>query len=93
MRYLAVAEMPPHGFWSSLRHRGQAARRWHAVADTFPKPIKTLCGFSYAAEAHRTWDQTTWSARCPTCQRLTTTADKARVATFISERAISPRRP
>jgi len=91
MRYLAVPEMPPQSFWASLRHRGHLAPQWHAVADSFPKPIKTLCGLSYTAEAHRTWDQTMSAGRCPSCETLVKTASRAKGATFISERIASPR--
>jgi hypothetical protein len=93
MRYLAIPEMPPHSFWASLRHRGRWVPNWHAVADTYPKPIKTLCGLSYMAEAHRTWDQTAAAGRCPACDRLATTAQKSKGATFITDTVVAPRRP
>ncbi len=91
MRYLAVPEMPRHSFWVSLRHRGHLTPEWHAVKDSSPKPIKTLCGQSYTAEAHRTWDQTTSSDRCPACEHLVRTTGKVRGATFIAEGISSPR--
>ena len=40
------------------------------MTDTPIKPITTLCGFPYTAEAHRTWDQTLSDARCPQCEGL-----------------------
>lgn len=92
MRYLAVPVMPPHSFWASLRHRGHLVPQWHAVADSFPRPIRTLCGTSYTAEAHRTWDQTMSAGRCSSCEKLVTSASKAKGATFISEPVASPRR-
>ena len=91
MRYLAVPEMSRHSFWASLRHRGYFSRQWHAVTDSSPKPIKTLCGQSYTAEAHRTWDQTTSSDRCSACEHLVMTTSKTRGATFIAEGVSSPR--
>jgi hypothetical protein len=93
MRYLAVAEMPRvpprRSFWDSLRHRGRTLPEWHAVKDSSPKPIKTLCGLSYSAEAHRTWALTTPSNRCSACEHVVMTTD--RVSTFIAERLSSPR--
>jgi hypothetical protein len=90
MRYLAVSEMPRRSLWASIRHWGQDMLQWHAVADTSPKPIKTLCGIPYTSEAYRTWDQTTSGARCPECQRLIAIAP-GKAATFISESTTSPR--
>jgi hypothetical protein len=69
MRYLAVPEMPRRHFWESFRYRARMAE-WHAVADCSPQPVEALCGFLYASEAHRTWDQTLHDAQCPRCQRL-----------------------
>jgi hypothetical protein len=89
MRYLAVSEMPRRSLWDSVR-RGHRKLQWHAVADTAPKPIKTLCGMSYASEAHRTWDQTMPAARCPQCHRLVMAAP-GKGATFIAEAATAPK--
>lgn len=90
MRYLAVPEMPRRSFLFALRHRGHSMPEWHAVAETIPKPMKTLCGTPYLSEAHRTWDQTASGARCPRCERLVETAVKANGTTFIAEGAKSP---
>ncbi len=84
MRYLAVPEMPRHSFWALLRHRGHFPLEWHAVTDSSPPPIKTLCGQSYTAEAHRTWDQTASPDRCSACEHLVMTTGKTRGATFIA---------
>jgi hypothetical protein len=93
MRYLAVAETPRRNLLASIRNRGHRAPEWHAVVDSHPKPIKTLCGMSYTAEAHRTWDQTMAAGRCPNCERLMLISPKkARGATFIAERTSSPGR-
>jgi len=62
---------------------------WHAVAETIPKPIKTLCGAAYATEAHRTWDQTASGARCPQCARLVSAAAATKGTTFIADGATS----
>ena len=90
MRYLAVPEMPRRNRFDSIRHWGHVPAEWHAVADTHPKPAQTVCGLGYTAEAHRTWDQTTSGARCPECERLVA-IKPAKAATFISEKATSPR--
>jgi len=90
MRFLAVPEMPRHSFWASLRHRGYVSVQWHAVVDSAPKPIKTLCGQSYTAEAHRTWDQTPSSDRCAACGHLVKTTGRTKGATFITEGVSSP---
>ena len=88
MRYLAVAEMPRRTLLTSIRHFGHMSPEWHAVADSHPKPIKTLCGLSYTSEAHRTWDQTMATGRCPHCERLLSMSNKKpRGATFIAEKA------
>ena len=90
MRYLAVAEMPRRNLLASIRNRGHRAPEWHAVVDSHPKPIKTLCGMSYTAEAHRTWDQTAAADRCPNCERLIMISpNKSKGATFIAERSTS----
>jgi hypothetical protein len=92
-RYLAVAEMPQRNWLASITHRSPGAPVWHAVVETFPKPIKTLCGLTYTAEAHRTWDQTMSRARCPHCERLSLiSAEQARGPTFIAEQSNSPGR-
>jgi hypothetical protein len=93
MRYLAVAEMPRRNLMASIRNRGHWSPIWHAVADTSPKPIKTLCGQSYTSEAHRTWDQTMSPSRCPHCERrLVLASDGSRGPTFIAEPSKAPRR-
>jgi len=74
MRYLGVMEVRHRPLRGSLPFRSHWTPEWHAVADTSPKPIRTLCGFPYTSEAHRTWDQTTYAARCPQCQQLVTAA-------------------
>jgi len=89
MRYLAIPEMPRRSLWASLRHWGHWKAEWHAVADSPIKPIETLCGVPYTAEAHRTWDQTLSDARCPQCQRLVTGADWVTGATSLAEGATS----
>ena len=70
MRYLAVPEMPRRGLIFSLFRRRYWAPEWHAVAESFPPPIKTLCGSQYSSEALWTWDQTMSGSRCPQCERL-----------------------
>ncbi len=85
MRYLAVEEMARPGFWTSLRHRGSAVSTWHAVTESAPRPIKTLCGLPYTSEALRTWDQIPVAARCPQCERMVAGASGTRSATFIAE--------
>ena len=90
MRYLAVPEMPHRTLWAALRDWGHATPEWHTVADSLPKPTKTLCGRSYTSEAHRTWDQTPFAARCPSCQWLAVAADGARGALSVPDH---PRRP
>ena len=84
MRYLAVPEMPRRSLWASLLRRSHWPE-WHAVADTAPKPIRTLCGSPYTSEAHRTWDQTMSGARCLQCEGLVTAARKAKGPTFVAE--------
>jgi len=86
MRYLAVRELPRRRFWVW----GHRSAQWHAVTETSPKPIKTVCGLSYTSEAHRTWDQTPSSGRCPQCTRLVL-ATPGKGATFISDPAESPK--
>ncbi len=85
MRYLAVPETPRRSRLAAIRHWGHGAPQWHAVVDTNPKPIKTMCGLSYTTEAHRTWDQTMSAGRCPHCEQRVISAGKARSATFIGE--------
>jgi len=70
MRYLAVPEMPRRGLMVSLLRPSYWAPEWHAVAESFPKPTKTLCGFQYLSEALWTWDQTMSGSRCAQCERL-----------------------
>jgi hypothetical protein len=90
MRYLAVSELSRRSFWIWVRHLGHRTLQWHAVADTAPKPIKTLCGRPYSSEAHRTWDQTILSGRCPQCHHLVIAAP-GKVTTFVKEAAPSPK--
>ncbi len=91
MRHLAIEDMPRLGFWASLRHGGHCAPTWHAVTESAPRPIKTLCGLPYTTEALRTWDQTPFAERCPQCERLVASANRAKSATFIAE--VSPPSP
>lgn len=84
MRYLAVEEMARPGFWTSLRHRGSGASTWHAVTESAPRPIKTLCGLPYTSEALRTWDQIPVAGRCSQCERMVAGASSVRSATFIA---------
>lgn len=88
-----MAEMPPRNLMSSIRNRGHGSPIWHAVAETSPKPIKTLCGQSYSSEAHRTWDQTMSPARCPHCERrVALSSNSGRGPTFIAEQSKVPGR-
>ncbi len=70
MRYLAVPEMPRRGFRVSRLRPKYWAPEWHAVAESFPKPTRTLCGLQYLSEALWTWDQTMYGSRCSQCERL-----------------------
>jgi hypothetical protein len=90
MRYLAVSELPRRSVWIWVRYLGHRTIQWHAVADSAPKPIRTVCGRSYSSEAHRTWDQTILSARCPQCHRLVIAAP-GKAKTFVKEAASSPK--
>ncbi len=85
MRHLAIEEVARPSFWASLRHGGYVAPTWHAVTESAPRPIKTLCGRPYTSEALRTWDQTPLAGRCPQCERLVSSASRAKGATFIAE--------
>jgi hypothetical protein len=85
MRYLAVGETARPGFWASLRPRVNDAPTWHAVTESSPPPVKTLCGIPYTSEALRTWDQTPVAERCPQCERMVTGASRARSAPFIAD--------
>jgi hypothetical protein len=87
MRFLAVSEIRGRSLLGSIWHRGHPMPEWHAVTETIPKPIKTLCGAPYVSEAHRTWDQTASGARCPQCARLVASASATRGTTFIADGA------
>ena len=73
MDYLAVAQMP--GKWARspfgvvFRRTTGLPLAWHAVSPDQAEPV-ALCGYRYARELHRTWNQTTVVRRCRRCQRL-----------------------
>lgn len=77
MRFLAVPEMPSRGRWDVLRRRRQMAT-WHTVEEREPRAPETVCGYRYAFEVHRTWDQTLADARCPRCEGLTAASAASR---------------
>lgn len=89
MRYLAVSGTAQRRSLVTLRHWGRPTPHWHAVAETIPEPLRTLCGSPYGSEAHRTWDQVISGSRCPQCERLVAAASNAKGATFIAEGATS----
>jgi hypothetical protein len=91
-RFLAVPETAHRNIFASLRHWGHAMPEWHAVVESIPMPIKTVCGWPYTAEAHRTWDQTSADARCPQSDRLVAAVSTARGVTFKAEGARSAQR-
>jgi hypothetical protein len=82
-----VPEMPSkRGFWTVLRHWGLWAPEWHAVAETIPTSMMTVCGTAYSSEAQRTWGQTLPGVRCPQCERFVAEG-MAKLPPFIAKAA------
>jgi hypothetical protein len=85
VRYLAVRETEHLGLLARLRHGTASKVHWHAIGETIPPPIKTVCGSPYTSEAHRTWDQAPPDDRCLECEGLVETALTAQGTTFIAD--------